>query len=167
MATSGFQFLRERYAQQLRTDSIYLFIPVSLLIPLLASFAPYINAEWPQFILTSSLYNENTGWVLLVLFNLVVGGLISRVSWRLAQREQSVASGSVLIVGHVLLLAVMLSLFWSPGSYLAYLFAFFVGISSTALRPQASLSIWMLSVGMMVLATAVWLTESNRLAPQR
>lgn len=155
MASSGFQFLRERYAQQLRTDSIYLFIPVATLIPLLASFAPYIDSDWPTFITDSSFFNDSTGWILLVIFNMVISGLLARLCWRLANRDQSYQAGLLLIVGHVLFLGLSLAMFWSAGSYLAYLFSFFIGISSTAIRPKASLSVWLFTVATMIVATAV------------
>lgn len=155
MTSSGFQILRERYAQQLRTDSLYLLIPVSLLIPLLAGLAPYIDAEWPPFITNASFFNPNSSWIVLIGFNLVVGGLWARFCWYFVEQNKSQEAGMMLVAGNVFYLGILFTLFWTPGSYIAYLFIFFIGISSTAIRPTASGSTWLFTILIFFVATAV------------
>ena len=166
MTSSGFQILRERYAQQLRTDSMYLLIPVSLLIPLLASFAPYMSdVDWPAFVYNASFFNPNTAWIVLIGLNLLVGGMMARICWRLAEQDKPYEAGITLVFGNIIFLGVMFTAFWSPGTYIAYLFSFFIAISSTAIRPTASGSALLATILIFMLGTAMSgnLTASNLL----
>src|SRR5688572_24383503 len=112
--------MTQTYSQQLRGDSIAAVVPVTtLLTPLICLLAIAILAPRDAALSLWSL------WVAVV-----VSPLTALVVRRLIQRDRQRLAGAIFVAAHLLLISLILTQLWQPGSALPYLFGVFVVLSA-------------------------------------
>lgn len=138
--------MSREYTQELRTDSTIYLIPATFIMVLLLASAVFIvHYEFSGRGVDTTLF----------LINVFGSGLISALAWNLARREQQLRAGMALVGPHLLLLIANFHLLWQPGNYIPFFFIYFIAISSTVIQPKASLYIWGLGIGLMIIS--LWL----------
>lgn len=136
--------MRELYAAQLRTDSIFLAIPLTVFVTIIVSLVACIA-------LSDS--NGTFGFGMLILSVILSLGS-ARFAWNLIH-DNKVRRGSLLFLGaNLLILTLNYAQVSVATSFLAYMYGYFIVLSSTLLRPRYSFRVWWLSILCICIALA-------------
>lgn len=146
---------RETYTQQLRTDSLFLVIPLAFVIPIAISVTPYLIQASINPVLGFSFGQEYISGTFILIANGLASALISRISWEFAKQDNSWLASRFLIISSLLLVSLNFLLFWSPGVPLPYIFSFYIVVSSTIIRPPASFYTWFVANALMLLCVVL------------
>jgi signal transduction histidine kinase len=128
----------KQFIKQLRTDSFYNILLATPLLTMLLSIVSHLIGR-------DQGNNLANFWWLII--HLLFSPGISYLAWRLASQERQHLATQLFLGGHLLLIALNLGLA-EPHTmtFLPYLFGYFIVISSTLVRPEASFNTWLLSL---------------------
>lgn len=145
----------DNYTNQLRTDSIFLVIPLAVVLPLCISVGLYsFNLTATGLVAEAAAPGQFTPIIIFVL-NILLPLILASVCWQLAKKDRAQLAGRLLVGGLLAILGCNFLLFWTPSAFLAISFAFVILISSTLISPGAGLTVWMLSTLIMMSALVV------------
>ncbi|MAU00367.1 MAG: hypothetical protein CL608_24765 [Anaerolineaceae bacterium] len=127
----------DTYAKQLGADSARLVIPIILVLSSVANV--FLSLQRDLHILSS-----------LALFFLFP--TICYIIWRLLNSERYPTAIYLFLAVHEILLTYLIWKFWVPGSFIPYLFAILIVVSSMILEPYASYRVWGITSLLMIAA---------------
>lgn len=141
------KIMSQPYANELRTDSI------TLIIPLLTAPVVFLSLLASSFFFFEGLSGM---WPYLLIA--IISGASGFVGLRLVNSGEQYWGSTIFAIGNILALGVLLSQQWQEGSPLPYLAGVLIVVASMTAGPRTSFAIWGLSS--LVIAAAVGLHGS-------
>ncbi|MCB0034455.1 MAG: GAF domain-containing protein, partial [Anaerolineales bacterium] len=142
--------MRELYARQLRTDSIFLVIPVTVTVTILISVIAYI--------ITGDVNSLQAFSILIA--NIAIPTISGHFAWTQAKKDQLELGGWIFIIVHLLIIALNYTQVTIIDSYLPYLYGFFIVVSSNIIKANASFRVWVLST-IFTIGALIYRDEAN------
>lgn len=123
------------YSKELRAESAIYFVVGSFFYSIFTS--GIIAFSYLPKSLTASPSNKNG----ILIAHIFVSALIAWVSYILLRRDRLLASVTLLVSGHILMLVLLSSIFWHHGNLLMYFAAVYI-VAGGLILPQGGLLVW-------------------------
>ncbi len=133
--------IHKRFIKQLRTDSFYNVIVATVFLTIIVGITTQ---------LFSLGINDRSALSWMAIY-LIVSPLTGRRAWLLAQRGRQEFGVQLFMGVHLLLITLNLALAHTFNPHAIYLYGYFIVVSSTLLRPEASFNVWFTCLTLLLL----------------
>ena len=131
------------YAQELRSDTSEIIIPVISGFAILASLLAGV---------ATSVRLQDSWYFWVIALCAFAGGVFS---WRLVKRDRAKTAATFFIGLYLFLTTLLLVMRWQPGSPIPYFYGILITISSMLHSPRAGFSVWGISLILLIVGVIV------------